>query len=238
MAEVLLERIGMTGKDGFHTIHNYIDTDEMILRKGAIAAHAGEKVLIPINMRDGSVLAVGKGNAEWNYSAPHGAGRIMSRRTAKEQLSLEEYQETMIYTLYHNAEDVRSWIESQNQDDPDTCDVGFVLKGTGELTGSGGLYFKPDRDVWTIGYNLRADMWGNGYTVEAIQALIEHINSIHPIRVIEGEFAVENHNSQRVMEKLGMVYDREAEYEKMDGSVRFAAKVYSREWAVESADLR
>lgn len=61
----------------FHTIHNYIDTKEMILRKGSIAAHKGEKVLIPINMRDGSVLAVGKGNPEWNYSAPHGAGRIM-----------------------------------------------------------------------------------------------------------------------------------------------------------------
>ena len=76
----------------------------MILRKGAIAAHAGEKVLIPINMRNGSVLAVGKGNAEWNYSAPHGAGRIMSRRAAKEQLNLEEFRETMkgIYTTSVN----------------------------------------------------------------------------------------------------------------------------------------
>jgi len=76
----------------------------MILRKGAIAAHAGEKVLIPINMRDGSVLAVGKGNSEWNYSAPHGAGRIMSRRAAKEQLNLEEYREKMkgIYTTSVN----------------------------------------------------------------------------------------------------------------------------------------
>ena len=104
MAEILLERTGITGGEAFHTIHNYIDTEEMILRKGAIAAHAGEKVLIPINMRDGSVLAVGKGNEEWNYSAPHGAGRIMSRRTAKEQLSLEEYRETMkgVYTTSVN----------------------------------------------------------------------------------------------------------------------------------------
>ena len=104
MAEILLERTGIAGGEAFHTIHNYIDTEEMILRKGAIAAHAGEKVLIPINMRDGSVLAVGKGNAEWNYSAPHGAGRIMSRRAAKEQLSLEEYRETMkgIYTTSVN----------------------------------------------------------------------------------------------------------------------------------------
>ena len=104
MAEVLLERTGMSGSNAFHTIHNYIDTDEMILRKGAIAAHAGEKVLIPINMRDGSVLAVGKGNPEWNYSAPHGAGRLMSRTKAKNTLTLEEYQETMkgVYTTSVN----------------------------------------------------------------------------------------------------------------------------------------
>ena len=100
MAEILLERTGMTASEGFHTIHNYIDTDEMILRKGAIAAHAGEKVLIPINMRDGVVLAAGKGNPEWNYSAPHGAGRLMSRSKAKETLDMETYRESMkgIYT--------------------------------------------------------------------------------------------------------------------------------------------
>jgi len=76
----------------------------MILRKGAIAAHDGEKVLIPINMRDGSVLAVGKGNPEWNYSAPHGAGRIMSRTVARQKLSMEEYHRAMngIYTTSVN----------------------------------------------------------------------------------------------------------------------------------------
>ena len=100
IAEVLLSRTGLTGGESFHTVHNYIDTDEMILRKGAIAAHDGELVLIPINMRDGSVLARGKGNSEWNYSAPHGAGRIMSRTAAKESLSLEEYRDSMsgVYT--------------------------------------------------------------------------------------------------------------------------------------------
>ena len=104
IAEILLERTGMTGTDAFHTIHHYIDTKEMILRKGAIAAHKDEKVLIPINMRDGSVLAVGKGNPEWNDSAPHGAGRLMSRRSAREQLNLEEYRKTMegIYTTSVN----------------------------------------------------------------------------------------------------------------------------------------
>ena len=104
IAEVLLERTGMTGIDAFHTIHNYIDTDEMILRKGAISAHKGEKVLIPINMRDGSVLAVGKGNPDWNYSAPHGAGRLMSRSKAKDTLNLEDYKTAMegIYTTSVN----------------------------------------------------------------------------------------------------------------------------------------
>lgn len=104
MAEILLERTGMTGGEAFHTIHNYIDTEEMILRKGAIAAHKGEKVLIPINMRDGSVLAVGKGNPDWNFSAPHGAGRLMSRTDAKAKLSMEEYKESMkgIYTTSVN----------------------------------------------------------------------------------------------------------------------------------------
>lgn len=104
IGEILLDRTGMAGTDAFHTIHNYIDTEEMILRKGAIAAHKGEKVLIPINMRDGSVLAVGKGNPDWNYSAPHGAGRIMSRKKAKENLNLEAYRRAMegIYTTSVN----------------------------------------------------------------------------------------------------------------------------------------
>lgn len=105
IAEIILEKTGMTAIESFHTIHNYIDTKEMILRKGAIAAHAGEKVLIPINMRDGSIIAVGKGNPEWNDSAPHGAGRVMSRAKAKESLDLESYQESMkgIYTTSVNA---------------------------------------------------------------------------------------------------------------------------------------
>ena len=104
MAEIILGKLERTALDAFHTIHNYIDTNEMILRKGAIAAHEGERVLIPINMRDGSVLAVGKGNPEWNYSAPHGAGRILSRTEAKEKLNMEEYRREMagIYTTSVN----------------------------------------------------------------------------------------------------------------------------------------
>ena len=104
MAEIILERTRMNGCDAFHTIHNYIDTDEMILRKGAIAAHKGKRVLIPINMKDGGILAIGKGNPEWNYSAPHGAGRIMSRTKAKNELNLDEYKQAMkgIYTTSAN----------------------------------------------------------------------------------------------------------------------------------------
>ena len=105
MAEVLLERAGLTGYEAFQTIHNYIDVDEMILRKGSVSAKLGEKLLIPINMRDGSLICIGKGNGEWNYSAPHGAGRIMSRSAAFEKLTMEEYQKEMagIYTTCVNT---------------------------------------------------------------------------------------------------------------------------------------
>ena len=96
---IIIEGLGMCleyhGLESFQTIHNYINTKTMILRKGAISAEKGEKVLIPINMRDGSIIAIGKGNPDWNYSAPHGAGRLMSRTVAKENLNLEDFQETM-----------------------------------------------------------------------------------------------------------------------------------------------
>ncbi len=81
--------------DQFTTIHNYIDTENMILRKGAVSAMKGEKLLIPINMRDGSLVCIGKGNEDWNCSAPHGAGRIMSRTKAKKELSMEEFKAEM-----------------------------------------------------------------------------------------------------------------------------------------------
>lgn len=81
--------------DGFETIHNYISFEDNIVRKGAIRANKGERVIIPINMRDGSIIAVGKGNKNWNNSAPHGAGRIMSRKKAKETFNLEEFKKSM-----------------------------------------------------------------------------------------------------------------------------------------------
>lgn len=87
-------------ENSFETIHNYISFNDNIVRKGAISAKKGERVLIPINMRDGSIIAIGKGNEDWNNSAPHGAGRIMSRKKAKETFKLEEFKDSMkdIYT--------------------------------------------------------------------------------------------------------------------------------------------
>jgi len=100
MTQVILEGMGLTEKERFTTIHNYIDTDAMILRKGAVSAQIGEKLLIPINMRDGSLICIGKGNEDWNCSAPHGAGRLMSRRQAARTLTMEEFEASMqgIYT--------------------------------------------------------------------------------------------------------------------------------------------
>ena len=87
-------------EEQFATIHNYIDTDAMILRKGAVSARAGERLLIPINMRDGSLLCVGRGNEDWNCSAPHGAGRLMSRADARQSFTVSEFKKQMagIYT--------------------------------------------------------------------------------------------------------------------------------------------
>ena len=95
MTEVILKGMGFTEVERFTTIHNYIDTDTMILRKGAVSAKKGEKLLIPINMRDGSLICVGKGNQDWNASAPHGAGRLMSRTAALKKLSLDSYRAEM-----------------------------------------------------------------------------------------------------------------------------------------------
>lgn len=95
MMDVILKGMGLTKQEEFTTIHNYIDTEKMILRKGAISAERGEKILIPINMRDGSLICLGKGNEDWNCSAPHGAGRVMSRRDAFATLSMAEYKKEM-----------------------------------------------------------------------------------------------------------------------------------------------
>ena len=95
MADIIIREMGFNEVSRFETVHNYIDFNRMILRKGAVSAESGEKLLIPINMRDGSLLCVGKGNKDWNYSAPHGAGRLMSRSEAKERLSMDDFVSSM-----------------------------------------------------------------------------------------------------------------------------------------------
>ena len=103
IAREITEKMGWTLTEFFETIHNYI-SDSNIIRKGAIAAYEGQKVLIPMNMRDGCIIGIGKGNEDWNYSAPHGAGRIMSRAKAKTSISMEEFESSMkgVYTTSIN----------------------------------------------------------------------------------------------------------------------------------------
>ena len=106
MMNEIIKGMHVHAEDQFTTIHNYIDTETMILRKGAVSAEAGEKLLIPINMRDGSLICTGKGNPDWNCSAPHGAGRLMSRSQAKQSFTVSEYKKQMngIYTTSVNAQ--------------------------------------------------------------------------------------------------------------------------------------
>lgn len=108
MANIIIEKMGFRETVRFETIHNYIDFNRMILRKGAVSAENTELLLIPINMRDGSLICMGKGNPDWNYSAPHGAGRLMSRSKAKEVLSMDNYQNSMsgIYTTSVNEQTI------------------------------------------------------------------------------------------------------------------------------------
>lgn len=136
MADIILKEVGLKEDSRFETIHNYIDFNRMILRKGAVSAELNETLLIPINMSDGSLLCVGKGNSDWNYSAPHGAGRLMSRSKAKASIKLEDYEQTMtdIYSssvgvstideapqAYKSIDEIRNTIT-------DTVDVVDVLK--------------------------------------------------------------------------------------------------------------
>lgn len=115
MMDELVKGMGIHVAEQFTTIHNYIDTDAMILRKGAVSAKKGEKLIIPINMRDGSLICIGKGNNDWNQSAPHGAGRLMSRSKAKALFTVNEFEHQMegIYTT------------SVNQDTLDECPMAY-----------------------------------------------------------------------------------------------------------------
>lgn len=95
IAEILVDIMKWRPIEIIHTIHNYIDTENMILRKGAVSAEEGERLVIPMNMRDGSLICVGNGNPDWNCSDPHGAGRLMSRSEAKSKISMEDFEDSM-----------------------------------------------------------------------------------------------------------------------------------------------
>ena len=95
IAQIIAEQMKWEYGNQFDSVHNYIDVDAMILRKGAVRAAAGEQLVIPMNMRDGSFICIGKGNVDWNESAPHGAGRIFSRTAAMKNLSMDDFKETM-----------------------------------------------------------------------------------------------------------------------------------------------
>ena len=136
MASAILIGMDWFGMRSFETIHNYIDTKDMILRKGAVSAKAGEQLLIPINMRDGSLLCVGKGNPDWNYSAPHGAGRLMSRAEAKKTFTVDEFSKSMngIYTTSVNDDTLDECpmaykpMESIIENIGDTVEVDTILR--------------------------------------------------------------------------------------------------------------
>jgi len=136
IAEIIFKKAGLREDSRFETVHNYIDFKRMILRKGAVSAEKGENLIIPINMRDGSLLCVGKGNENWNYSAPHGAGRLLSRSKAKEIINMSDFIKSMkdIYTTsvvtetldeapqaYKSIDEIKSAIV-------DTVDVLDVIK--------------------------------------------------------------------------------------------------------------
>lgn len=139
MAKLILENLFQLELDKIETIesvHNYINFEDKIIRKGAISAHEGQRLIIPLNMRDGSVIGIGKGNAKWNYSAPHGAGRVLSRRKAKETLSIEKFTEEMsgIYTSCVSQETLDESPMAYKDKDlilsaiGETIDIRFIMK--------------------------------------------------------------------------------------------------------------
>ena len=133
----------------------------------------------------------------------------------------------MIYPLYKSKDDGVEWLNTLYEDD-DKKDFGFVLKETGELIGSGGIYYHSDIDVWSIGYNLSYDYWNRGLVTEAMTKIIEWARQSFTVRAVAATFAIGNIGSQRVMEKLGMTFYEDTEYSKLDNSETFKAKTYHR----------
>ena len=146
MMDTILKGMGLKAADRFTTVHNYIDLEAGILRKGAVSARAGERLLIPINMRDGSLICTGRGNEDWNCSAPHGAGRLMSRSAAKQSFTVSEFKKQMqgIYTT------------SVGSATPDECPMAY--KSMADIVDNIGPTVQIERVIKPI-YNFKA---GNG----------------------------------------------------------------------------
>ena len=138
-----------------------------------------------------------------------------------------EVTKYMIYPTHPNIEVTKKWLAGRDINGYDEYDLGFVLKETGELVGMGGMNEKV-KGEWTIGYNLRKDQWGKGIVPEAIKAIIDCVEKEKGIKKLKGEVAEENLKSQRVMDKLGLKYCGEGDYEKFDHSAHFHAKLYEK----------
>lgn len=143
MMDEILKGMKLHADWQFTTVHNYVDTEAMILRKGAVSARKGEKLLIPINMRDGSLICTGRGNDDWNQSAPHGAGRLMSRSAARQSFTVSEFKKQMkdIYTT------------SVNKDTLDECPMAY--KGMEDIIGNIGDTAVVDKIIKPI-YNFKS----------------------------------------------------------------------------------
>ena len=111
ICKIIFHKMGWKMEENYETIHNYVDVEHKILRKGSVSAQKKEILVIPINMRDGVLFCEGKGNADWNYSAPHGAGRIMSRGQAKERISMEEFQKFYVRSIFNECLPKQHWMK-------------------------------------------------------------------------------------------------------------------------------
>lgn len=138
MADIILSNMEWHVVEQFTTTHNYVDTEHMILRKSSVSARKGEKLIIPMNMRDGSLICIGKGNGDWNQSAPHGAGRLLSRSQARANVDMNEYQDTMkdIWTTSVNESTIDESpmaykpMQSIIDNVKDTVDIVKIIKPT------------------------------------------------------------------------------------------------------------
>jgi ribosomal-protein-alanine N-acetyltransferase len=132
----------------------------------------------------------------------------------------------MIYPLHQSINDTYEWLNRviNDSDNPLKCDLAFTIKGTNELIGTGGFYYKEDSDRWEVGYNLKQSAWGKGYATEATLAMIKYAHEVLGVTKYGSSYARPNQASKNVLTKCGFVFDSEFEYKKLDGSVKFVGE--------------